>query len=281
MYEDLLTLLSRRPEPYEPGEPKFWNDEHISKGMLATHLDPEDDLATRKIEFVERSADWIAGLADAKRPRLLDLGCGPGIYAEMFAQRGFEVKGIDFSWRSLAYARESALGKGLDIEYVCGNYLDTDFGGPFDIVTLIYFDFGVLSGEDRAKLLLKIRGALAPGGLLIFDVLTPAHYIGKAENKNWSFHEGGFWSEKPHACLHSFYRYDNCRTYCERYVIVEADRLRRFNIWNHAFTEEELRQDLKSAGFGDVRFYKDVSGSAYNEASSQAICAAAAIGGAV
>ncbi|MGE5494383.1 MAG: methyltransferase domain-containing protein [Burkholderiales bacterium] len=32
-----------------------------------------------------------------KRPRLLDLGCGPGIYAELFAKKGFCVTGVDFS----------------------------------------------------------------------------------------------------------------------------------------------------------------------------------------
>lgn len=274
MYEELLEMLSKRPEPYEPGDQKFWDDEHISKGMLATHLDPEDELATRKPGFVQKSANWITGLADAgKRLRLLDLGCGPGIYAELFAQRGFNVKGIDISARSIAYAKESAKKKGLGIEYACGSYLDEDFGGA-DVVTLIYCDFGVLCGDDRKKLLRRIKGALSPGGVFIFDALTPAFYSDKKESTNWSFCEGGFWSEKPYACLYSFLRYDDCRTYCDRYVIAEEERLRCFNIWNHAFTEEEIICDIKAAGFGKVVIYGDVAGAAYSKESGT-ICAAA------
>lgn len=273
MYEELLKTLSARPKVYEWGDSKFWDDEHISKGMLATHLDPEDDLATRKPGFVKKSADWIASLAKG-RGRLLDLGCGPGIYAELFAERGFNVKGLDLSPRSIAYAKSSAEEKALGIEYVCGNYLEDDFGGPYDVITLIYCDFGVLKGEDRKALLRKIRGALAPGGVFIFDALAPAQYEGREENLSWSCCDGGFWSEKPYALLYSFLRYDECRVYCDRHVVIEADRMRRFNIWNHAFTEEEIREDLKSAGFASADIYGDAAGAAYTEA-SKTICAAA------
>ena len=66
--------------------------------MLEAHLNPEIDLATRKLDFVRQSAEWIAQTADpAVRPRLLDIGCGPGIYAELFCQNGFDVTGLDFS----------------------------------------------------------------------------------------------------------------------------------------------------------------------------------------
>ncbi len=273
MYKDLLKTLSARPGVYEWGDSKFWDDEHISKGMLATHLDPEDDLATRKPGFVKKSADWIASLAD-DRGRLLDLGCGPGIYAEMFAERGFKVRGLDLSPHSIAYAKKSAEEKGLGIEYVCGDYLETGFGGPYDVITLIYCDFGVLGGENRKKLLIKIREALAPGGIFIFDALTSAQYEGREESCNWSFCSGGFWSEKPYACLYSFIRYDDCRVYCDRHVVIEEDRIKRFNIWNHAFTEEELRSDLISAGFKRADIYGDAAGADYAETSAT-ICAAA------
>ena len=35
-----LQQLQQRPEPFTPGEPLFWDDPHISKGMLASHLNP-------------------------------------------------------------------------------------------------------------------------------------------------------------------------------------------------------------------------------------------------
>lgn len=60
--------------------------------------------------------------------KLLDLGCGPGLYAELFDDRGFQVTGLDFSRRSVQYAREHAAGTKRDIRYEYKNYLDMDGG---------------------------------------------------------------------------------------------------------------------------------------------------------
>lgn len=160
----LLNILQHRPAPYERETYPFWDDAHISKGMLEAHLSPDTEAATRKPDFVHRSAQWIAGLAQGSRPRLLDLGCGPGIYAELFHEAGFDVTGIDFSRRSIEYAQDQSEEKGSGIKFICSNYLGIDYDNVFDIITLIYCDLGVLSPTDRALLLAKIHQALKPGG---------------------------------------------------------------------------------------------------------------------
>lgn len=275
MYDKLMQYLKKRPEVYEPGEPEFWSDPHISKGMLEAHLDTEMEAATRKLDFVCRSAKWIAQTADTKnRPLLLDLGCGPGIYAELFCRNGFEVTGVDFSARSIAYARAHADAAGLDIRYRNENYLDLDEEAAYDVITLIYCDFGVLSGENRKRLAQRICRALKPNGLFIVDVCSMKQYDGWEEKRTWSYDENGFWSERPYVCLYSFYRYDSWRTFLEQYVIVENDNERCFNIWNHGFTAEELEADLKTTGFDSVRFYGSVAGDVLTQ-DSVAICAVA------
>lgn len=275
MVEKLMQYLMKRPEAYEPGAPEFWDDAHISKGMLKAHLDPDVEAATRKLDFVRRSAEWIGQLADPKkRPRLLDLGCGPGVYAELFHRNGFDVTGIDLSPRSLVYAREHAAQERLDICYRCQNYLNLDEDAAFDVVTLIYCDFGVLSGENRKRLLGKIHRALKPGGLFIVDGCTLKQYEGWEEKRTWSCCDGGFWSEQPYACLYSFSRYDECSVFLEQYVIITKADLRCFNIWNHGFTAEELDADLKAAGFGAVSFFGSIAGDGLTE-DSVAICAVA------
>jgi len=159
----------------------------------------------------------------------------------------------------------------MDILYLCQSYLNMDYDRAFDVVTLIYCDFGVLSGADRKRLLEKVYRALKPGGLFIADVCTMKQYEGWKEKSTWSFCDGGFWSEKPYACFYSFYRYDGCRTFLDQYVIAEANNVRCFNIWNHGFKEQELEDNLKAAGFGGVSFFGDVAGEALTE-ESKAIC---------
>jgi|AGTN01.2.fsa_nt_gi hypothetical protein len=91
MYEKLMQYLREKPEAYAPGAPEFWNDPHISKGMLEAHLNPDEEAATRKPHFVRRSAEWIAQIADPmKRPRLLDLGCGRVFMRSCFMEMGLK-----------------------------------------------------------------------------------------------------------------------------------------------------------------------------------------------
>ena len=86
LFGDLHDLM-KPPALYERTDAAFWDDEHISRGMLAAHLDPEFEGASRSFAFMDRSVDWICATAPpATHPRLLDLGCGPGLYAERFAR---------------------------------------------------------------------------------------------------------------------------------------------------------------------------------------------------
>ncbi|NIV35509.1 MAG: methyltransferase domain-containing protein, partial [Anaerolineae bacterium] len=110
---DLLQALQEKPAPFTPGEPLFWDDPHISKGMLATHLDPTIDLASRRPETIDRTVAWIVEtLGLEPGDSVLDLGCGPGLYTQRFAQRGQRVSGVDYSRRSIEYAGQQAEEKG-------------------------------------------------------------------------------------------------------------------------------------------------------------------------
>jgi len=159
----------------------------------------------------------------------------------------------------------------LPITYHQCDYLTMDFNEKFDVITLIYCDFGVLSTEDRANLLKKIHTALKPNGLLILDVFTPHQYVGREEYKSWEFFENGFFSSEPHLCLNSLYRYDEHNTFCRQHIIMTERNVKHINVWEHTFTKDELSQDLSSAGFSAIGFYGDIAGGNYCD-SSKEIC---------
>jgi len=266
---DAMTVLMKRPELYEKGTSEYtwiWTDEHISKGMLEAHLHPDWDAATRPHAYVKEIVRWIGSIAPAgKYSALLDLGCGPGIYAELFHEEGYRVTGVDLSKRSLAYAEAEALKKELPITYCLKDYLALDYVEHFDLITLIYYDFGVLSPQNREKLLRNIHSALKPGGLLVFDVFTPQHTASREENTSWDYAEsGGFFSHKPHLNLKSFFLYEEKRTFCERHIIITEQEIHSVNIWQHTFTKDELTNDLSSAGFGIKNIYGNMAGAEYS-----------------
>lgn len=112
-----------KPALYSPSTSTLWDDQHISKGILEAHLQPDLEAASRSHDFIDQSVAWIADRTPSDTYRnLLDLGCGLGLYAERLDAKGYEVTGIDFSKRSISYATENASKKNRDINYHYKNY---------------------------------------------------------------------------------------------------------------------------------------------------------------
>ena len=96
MYSKFINYLKEKPSLYAPSSAPFWDDEHISEYMLKAHLDPEIDAASRRHDFIEQSAKWIAQYCKV-RPgmKLLDLGCGPGLSAKRASgSQGWTIPGV-------------------------------------------------------------------------------------------------------------------------------------------------------------------------------------------
>jgi hypothetical protein len=86
LYE-LLRPLTRVPEPFGVGGPHdLWTDPHVQPQMLRYYLDPDIAAASREHAFIERSTAWLVDALDIEPDvRILDLGCGPGLYANPLA----------------------------------------------------------------------------------------------------------------------------------------------------------------------------------------------------
>ena len=271
-----LFEYTKKPEVYAPSSGRFWDDKHISKEMLKAHLHPTMEAASRSHDFIHKSVEWIQTVSPSEtKRRVLDLGCGPGIYAEKLFYKGYSVTGIDFSKRSIEYAKEQASRQGYNIEYIYKNYLEIDYDSIFDLVLLIYCDYGVLSHDDRAILLQKTYSAMKEGGKFIFDVFTPKNYEGKQESSNWYLHQGsGFWKPETHLCLQSHHIYeDNIRL--DQYVIIDQEnKIDVIRVWDRCYTKEMIIGELERVGFKSIKTYSDVSGKMYDE-ESKTICVVA------
>ncbi|WP_434133874.1 class I SAM-dependent methyltransferase [Sporomusa sphaeroides] len=265
MFNSISRVLEK-PPLYTKSEVAFWNDEHISKQMLKAHLDPEFEGASRKLTFIDKSAAWIKEIVPPSNfPLLLDMGCGPGIYAERLATAGYQVTGIDFSKRSIDYAQNSALEQGLDITYLYQNYLDMDLNKLFDFIIMIYCDYGALSTTDRQIVMQKVFNHLRPGGKFLLDVFSAAKYNHFQEKKTWEIcHNGGFWREDKYVVLNGCYKYSNNVT-LEQISIISSRETATYYLWNSYFTKETLIKEANDAGFKVCKVFGDVTGNPYQE----------------
>lgn len=264
---DKLAEINARPAPFEfYTAEELWTDEHTSKKMLEYHLNESIDLSSRNMEFIYRSVKWIVSRFGVdENSSIADFGCGPGLYTTRLAEHGAEVTGIDFSRRSIEYAKQVAKEKGLDINYIQHNYLEFDTRQRFDLIIMIFCDFCALSPIQRQALLAKFHTLLNSGGAVLLDVHTLNIYKGKEEAASYERNQlDGFWSPDDYYGFVNTFKYDQEKVTLDKYSIIERERVRVVYNWLQYFSQESLRGEFEESGFAVEAFYSDVSGTKFS-----------------
>lgn len=257
-----LKAVNALPEPFSQYTTiDLWNDKHISEQMLTAHLDRTSDLASRNMVFIQRSSEWMKSYFQiAPSTRVLDFGCGPGLYTTQWARMGADVTGIDASERSIAYATESVREANLPITYICGNYLERSFAKRYDLITIIFCDYCALSPAQRQRLHIKWKELLQPGGRILFDVHSLRYFGSISEARSFDYHYNGFWSPSPHFVFRNVYRYDSEGILLTQFTVVESNRIRAFYNWLQCYSLETLHVELAKAGFKVKESFANVAG---------------------
>jgi SAM-dependent methyltransferase len=260
-----LIDLQTKPDPFTPGEPLFWDDPHISAQMLKAHLDPNTDAASRRPEIIDRSVAWlIRTLGLQAGDSILDLGCGPGLYASRFARAGMQVTGVDSSCRSIDYACHYAQENNLEICYRYQNYLALDDENQYDAAFLIYGDFCPLNPTQRARLLQNVQRALRSNGKFVLDVTTREHRKKHGTRKSWHALENGFWKPGPHIVLEDGFDYPEQSIWLDQYIAIEADgTVSVYRNWFQDYTPESITAELEQGGFHLESLCGDLTGQPY------------------
>ncbi|SDE97386.1 Methyltransferase domain-containing protein [Blastococcus fimeti] len=143
-------------------------------------------------------------LGDVAGLRVLDAGCGPGLYAEALLERGADVLGFDASAAMVELARERV---GSRAEFRVARleeplpYAD----GSFDVVLCA---LAIHYVADRRATFAEMRRVLRPGGAVVLSTQHPttdwlrkggSYFDRVLETDAWSMlsgrHEVRFWRE--------------------------------------------------------------------------------------
>lgn len=269
---EALERIHERPEPFECYTASdLWTDEHTSAQMLSFHLNRAIDVASRNTGFIERSVEWISSRLNIfQGTAVADFGCGPGLYTLRLARRGVNVTGIDFSARSIAYAKEAAAQERLNISYLKQNYLEFDTADRFDLVLMIMCDFCALSPTQRKGILDRFHRVLKPDGSVLLDIYSLSAFEKREESATYEANLlHGFWSPNPYHGFLDTFRYEREKVVLDKYTIVEAKRTRTVYNWLQYFTPEGLGKELMESGFAVEGLYSDVAGTPYDRESNE------------
>jgi SAM-dependent methyltransferase len=252
------------PEPWAEGEKIPWHEPDFSRRMLEEHLSQHHDAASRRLETIERHVDWVhRALLSGEPTRILDLGCGPGLYTSRFAKRGHECVGIDYSPASIAHAREQADRERLRCSYLERDLRAADFGGGFGLVMLIFGELNAFPPEHARAILEKAHTALADRGLLLLEPHTFAAVQRMGERlPAWYSAPSGLFSDRPHLCLQESFWNPDRRAATQRYFVVDAatGEVSRHAASAQAYRDAEYRTLLLECGFDDIVTHPSLSG---------------------
>ncbi len=224
----------------------------------------DHDAASRRLKTVEAHVKWInEAVLRGQSSRVLDLGCGPGLYATRLARLGHDVTGIDYSPASIEHARESVGSDSLACEFIEGDVTSANLGGDFDLAMMIFGEINAFDRDAALKLLARAHGSIAPGGILLLEPSIDSS-IRDSSNRALIAQEQtqGLFSDHPHFYVQEHRWLEEERVAQTRFITEDAEtgEVRDYGERLFAWTEDEYRELLVSAGFNDIAVYPSLSG---------------------
>ena len=111
--------------------------------------------------------EWkcIRSLLPSEKGKVLDLGCGTGLYTERLKKTGFEVFSLDYSGKMLKVAEKRAEGNFIRGDAADLPFRDSSFDGIISVTSFEFF-------SDPEKALREMRRVVKNGGFIIIGMLS-------------------------------------------------------------------------------------------------------------
>ncbi len=145
--------------------------------LAATWWDPRGEMRLlHQLNPVRLS--YVSSKTNIKGQKILDIGCGAGIFAESLARQGGIVTGLDLAPDLIVAAQAHAEGHQLPLNYVCQSleHFASQEPQAFDIIVCMEMLEHV---EDPAQTIAQMALLLKPGGHLFLSTLnkTPRSFL--------------------------------------------------------------------------------------------------------
>ncbi len=186
---------------------------------------------------------------------VLDMACGTGRHAIIFAKNGFNVTAVDLSENLLQLGKENAERAGVKIEFIQSDIREFYSDTKFDLVLNLFTSIGYFErDEENYYILEKAYKLLNDGGHFVLDYF----------NKEYV---------ESHLVPQTIDEFDNTIIVQNRFISGERvikeitidsnGKVNKFYESVRMFSYDELVNALKKAGFGIQKIFGDFDGNSF------------------
>ena len=201
-------------------------------------------------ERTKREADAVWKLlALGPGKALLDLGCGHGRMANVLAEQGARVTGLDASPYFLEIARKDAASRGVAVTFVEGDMRAIPWENVFDAALIWYTTFGYFNDSDNENIISKVAKALKPGARLLIEQINRVSLLRGGMPATWTVTRGD-------DIMIDRVDYDGLadRSVTER-IVVRNGHIKRSKYFVRLYSPVELSALMRRAGFQSIKTF--------------------------
>jgi len=217
--------------------------------------------AEQLVSFICKNLLLVPGI------RVLDLACGAGRHAILFAERGFEVIGVDLSKNLLEVALKNVEESKLNINFIRSDIRNFMHNEKFDLIVNLFTSFGYFrNDEENFVIFKKASEMLKPEGFFVFDYFNSVYL--KENLIPYSCDEFDNFSVEQFRSIVN-YRVE------KKIVVSDGCESKTYSESVKLYSPAELLIHLNNMGFDKIGLYGDYKGSIFDEKKSQrflAIC---------
>lgn len=192
----------------------------------------------------------------------LDVPCGTGRHALLFAKAGYQVTGIDISKDCLKIAKKSPHSR---LRYLHGDMSRLgQFRGQFDIVTNLFTSFGYFATDKENEDVLKgLMACVKPGGSVVINTINRDFLM--------SIYQPARWSEDGKITTIEASRFDSKTKYNEAQLVLLDKKTGKGRNYYHRvrlYSKSEMVALFKKVGLKRVRVFGDFNGGKFSKLKS-------------
>jgi 2-polyprenyl-3-methyl-5-hydroxy-6-metoxy-1,4-benzoquinol methylase len=218
---ETCTIAFRHPLPTEGELVAMYESDAYHESAYFRNAQRGYDERAPEVQIYSRALDDLAALVPAGR--LLDIGCGTGVFLDLARRMGWDARGVELSERHAAHARAT-----FGVEVWQGDFLAAPLTpASFQVVTM--WDFLEHTLDPRAVLAAAHRLLGPDGVLLVFTIDSSSLF---------------------NLCGDLLHRVTARRAVCPIELLYDARH-------NWYFTRAALARVIESAGFRIERWRSD------------------------